>query len=138
MLCQRADVDFGGRHWVAWFTPEIPVPDGPYKFCGLPGLIVQIADTKDHWRFELTNTRQVDKHVTMNFQSWYEFIPASKEQLFKDRRDFQDNLVATVEAAGADFSNPASDEYTHEYGKKEIGERLANDNNWIELDPATP
>jgi len=135
MLCQRADVRFGGRDWIAWFTPEIPVADGPYKFCGLPGLIVSIADTKNHWRFDLTNVRNVEKRVTLNFQSWYEFVPATKEQLYRERRAFQDNLVANLEAAGADFSHPASVEYTHERGKKEIGKRIAKDNNWIELIP---
>ncbi|SKB26475.1 GLPGLI family protein [Parapedobacter luteus] len=135
MFCQRADVRFGGRDWVAWFTPEIPISDGPYKFCGLPGLIVSIADTKGHWQFDLTNIRNVEKVVVLNFQSWYKFVPATKERLFRERREFQDNLVANMEAKGSDFSHPASPEYTHERGRKELSKRMANDNNWIELYP---
>lgn len=42
---QKATTDFGGRKWVAWFTTAIPVNDGPYKFYGLPGLIVKVEDT---------------------------------------------------------------------------------------------
>lgn len=41
---QKAETDFGGRHWTAWFTNEIPIQDGPYTFYGLPGLIVKIED----------------------------------------------------------------------------------------------
>ncbi|SKB26444.1 GLPGLI family protein [Parapedobacter luteus] len=135
LFCQRADVHFGGRHWIAWFAPEIPIPDGPYKFCGLPGLIVSIADTKGHWQFDLTNIRNVEKVVVLNFQSWYKFVPATKERLFRERKEFQDNLVANMEASGADFSHPASPEYTHERGRIEYSKLLANDNNWIERYP---
>ena len=46
---QKATTSFGGREWTAWFTQEIPFQDGPYKFYGLPGLIVKIEDeTKTH------------------------------------------------------------------------------------------
>ncbi len=41
---QKASTNFGGREWTAWFTLDIPFQDGPYKFCGLPGLIVKIED----------------------------------------------------------------------------------------------
>lgn len=42
---QKATTSFGGREWVAWFSTDIPFQDGPYKFYGLPGLIVKIEDT---------------------------------------------------------------------------------------------
>lgn len=51
--CQRATTTFGGRTWEAWFTREIPVADGPYKFCGLPGLIVKVGDERGHYVFKL-------------------------------------------------------------------------------------
>lgn len=41
---QKATTNFGGREWTAWFTQDIPFQDGPYKFYGLPGLIVKIED----------------------------------------------------------------------------------------------
>lgn len=46
---QKATAEFAGRKWTAWFTEEIPFSDGPYKFKGLPGLIVKIEDaTQSH------------------------------------------------------------------------------------------
>ncbi|MEY8760705.1 GLPGLI family protein [Chryseobacterium tongliaoense] len=42
---QKATTSFGGREWTAWFTTDIPFQDGPYKFYGLPGLIVKIEDS---------------------------------------------------------------------------------------------
>ncbi|PQA92049.1 GLPGLI family protein [Chryseobacterium shigense] len=41
---QKAITSYGGREWTAWFTSEIPFQDGPYKFYGLPGLIVKMED----------------------------------------------------------------------------------------------
>ncbi|CAI8810486.1 GLPGLI family protein [Chryseobacterium sp. IT-36CA2] len=42
---QKATTNYGGRSWVAWFSTDIPFQDGPYKFYGLPGLIIKIEDT---------------------------------------------------------------------------------------------
>ncbi|WP_313002427.1 GLPGLI family protein [Chryseobacterium gleum] len=50
---QKAVTEFGGRTWTAWFTKEIPFSDGPYKFSGLPGLIVKLEDDKGDYKFDL-------------------------------------------------------------------------------------
>lgn len=42
--CQRASCRFRGRSWIAWFALDIPISDGPWKFCGLPGLIMEVYD----------------------------------------------------------------------------------------------
>ena len=52
---QKAATSFAGRDWVEWLAPEIPISDGPYKFNGLPGLIVLLHDTRNHYRFALTS-----------------------------------------------------------------------------------
>lgn len=41
---QKATTKYGGREWTAWFSTDLPFQDGPYKFYGLPGLIVKIED----------------------------------------------------------------------------------------------
>lgn len=41
---QKATTTYGGREWIAWFSTDIPFQDGPYKFYGLPGLIVKLED----------------------------------------------------------------------------------------------
>jgi GLPGLI family protein len=50
---QEAEIEIFGRKWIAWFTTEIPIQDGPYKFSGLPGLIVKIEDNTKTHSFEL-------------------------------------------------------------------------------------
>ncbi|WP_165585137.1 GLPGLI family protein [Chryseobacterium sp. FH2] len=48
-----AFTEFGGRKWTAWYTTEIPISDGPYKFYGLPGLILKITDSENIYNFEV-------------------------------------------------------------------------------------
>lgn len=50
---RKARTSFRGRTWEAWYCPEIPFNDGPYKFHGLPGLIFEIKDRKNHYIFSL-------------------------------------------------------------------------------------
>ncbi|MEQ8627539.1 GLPGLI family protein [Ekhidna sp.] len=42
--CQKATLTFRGRKYEAWFAPDIPVAAGPWKFHGLPGLILEVVD----------------------------------------------------------------------------------------------
>ena len=56
---QKATTDFGGRKWTAWFSTEIPFQDGPYKFNGLPGLIVKIEDANKNYSWELKGNKKV-------------------------------------------------------------------------------
>ncbi|MCS3869665.1 GLPGLI family protein [Chryseobacterium ginsenosidimutans] len=56
--CQKAEVEYGGRHWIAWFTKDIPISEGPYLFHGLPGLIIQIKDDATDFDFKLAQLRK--------------------------------------------------------------------------------
>lgn len=52
---QKAETIWGGRKWIAWFSLEIPVSEGPYKFIGLPGLIFEVKDSKDNFNYKLVS-----------------------------------------------------------------------------------
>lgn len=56
---QKAETVFAGRTWFAWFTTDIPFQDGPYKFSGLPGLIVKVEDSKGDYAFDLKETKNI-------------------------------------------------------------------------------
>ena len=42
-LCSKAECQLKGRTWTAWFTAEIPISEGPWKLCGLPGLFLPVV-----------------------------------------------------------------------------------------------
>lgn len=50
-LCKKATTTFRGRNYVAWYTESIPIQAGPFKFVGLPGLILKIEDDKNEVAF---------------------------------------------------------------------------------------
>lgn len=55
---QKAETNYGGRNWIAWFTSELPFSDGPYIFNGLPGLIVSIQDSNNEYSFNLIEVKK--------------------------------------------------------------------------------
>lgn len=65
--CIMAESDYHGRHWKAWFTPEIPVPFGPWKLRGLPGLVLS-ADANGGFSFTATGLESTDKIITPIYQ----------------------------------------------------------------------
>ncbi|ASW74086.1 GLPGLI family protein [Chryseobacterium piperi] len=52
-MVQKATTTYGGRNWTAWFCNDIQLPYGPYVFHGLPGLILELYDDEDNFRYTL-------------------------------------------------------------------------------------
>lgn len=46
--CKKAETDFRGRHYIAYYTENIKDSNGPWKFSGLPGLILKVYSI-DHY-----------------------------------------------------------------------------------------
>ncbi len=79
--CNKATAKFRGREYVVWFSPEIPVNDGPWKLYGLPGLILK-AETTDHlFAFKAIG---LEKSATGSFivVPKGKFINCSRDQLY--------------------------------------------------------
>ncbi|NLF41449.1 MAG: GLPGLI family protein [Bacteroidales bacterium] len=121
--CQKASTYYGGRQWEVWFTKEIPISDGPYKFSGLPGLILKAKDTRNHYVFELVHVKNAEDYKTIYLGN-YCLLHVNRCQYLQALKHHQDNLAATI-TAGTVNADPQK--------IQEIVEREKRKNNPIEL-----
>jgi GLPGLI family protein len=54
ILCHKAKTIFRGSEIVAYYTLEIPIPFGPFKFKGLPGLILEVISINSAHEYKWT------------------------------------------------------------------------------------
>lgn len=58
--CYAASTFFRGRNYIAYYTDEIAVNGGPWKFGGLPGLILEVVSSDGNYSFRATDIQQGD------------------------------------------------------------------------------
>lgn len=133
---QKATANFAGREWTAWFTNDIPLQDGPYKFSGLPGLIVKLEDkTKSHV-FEMKGIKKLSpqefdavtkpkNEISINLQQYQKLI----EEYEKDPTKGLKQVVA----GGIVMMQSGGDKQWLRERETKMKEELRKDNNKIEL-----
>lgn len=146
---QKAETEMFGRIWTAWFTTEIPIQDGPYKFHGLPGLIVKISDdTKSH-SYILNGSKNLKSDEIKNIDPNRNFVFDYGNAVKINRSDYKKHFLESrqdpnksirVNLANSDMAQINIDgkmtnvsEYLRDREKREK-EKIAKDNNVIELD----
>lgn len=75
-MAKKASLEFGGRTWTAWYSSELPIQDGPYKFQGLPGLILEIESNDHDYKFTAISLKKSDENIKLP-----NTLPYSAEQL---------------------------------------------------------
>jgi len=144
---QKAEMDMYGRKWTAWFATDIPIQDGPYKFHGLPGLIVKVEDKSGSHSFELkgisrfaeNNKAEVEaqlnseKEIPINYAQY-------KKLILEEFNDPTKSLRKLISEAGANFkifdSNGAEIKPADMIRQRELKskENRKKNNNPLELD----
>ncbi|MGS0747911.1 GLPGLI family protein [Halpernia sp. GG3] len=89
---QKAQMKYGGRTWNAWFTTDIPVQDGPYKFGGLPGLIIKVEDTNGNYSFDLMQSKKIN--APAEFATRGNIVKISKKDFVKQFSAFRKDPVS--------------------------------------------
>ncbi|MDX6747537.1 GLPGLI family protein [Polaribacter sp. PL03] len=56
--CQLATMDYRGRKYEAWFTTDLPI-GGPWKYDGLPGMILEIKSKDNFIAFKATGIKNI-------------------------------------------------------------------------------
>lgn len=122
---QKATTNYGGRQWTAWFTPQVPLSEGPYKFGGLPGLIVEMYDNQGHYSFELQQMESHNPYVN-NIQKRVNInsIQTDLKGFIIARQNFWNDFLNTVGEV-----NLSADQHANQVAS----ERARRNNNFIEL-----
>ena len=90
--CQAATTSLRGRRWRAWFTLDIPVSDGPWKLCGLPGLILRATDEQGYFDFDCTGIASIEIPPIELAKNNY--VSCTPEEAFKMEQERRENPLA--------------------------------------------
>lgn len=94
--CIMAKTDYHGRKWTAWFTTDIPLSFGPWKFRGLPGMVLK-AEADGGFSFIATGLEKSDRIMTpMYSKGEYSKISRSKAQ--EEHEYFVNNQESILKA----------------------------------------
>ena len=95
--CFMATADYHGRHWTAWFTPEIHIQDGPWKLHGLPGLILEASESTGQHHFTANGLETSNAEIRPIYNK-ERFDKTSRIEMLKMERNGRDNGAAIVKA----------------------------------------
>lgn len=100
---QKATTEYVGRKWTAWFTADIPLQDGPFKFHGLPGLIVKVTDDGNNYSWELKGNKKVENFNEIPYIETVspggdggKVVEVSREKFEKTFGEFKKDPMATA------------------------------------------
>jgi GLPGLI family protein len=95
--CQKATVSFRGRDFIAWFATDIPIPNGPWKFGGLPGLILKLSDSENNFVYECQGLKQLKNKEAIKYYK-LEYTKISRKELDKLYKKYHDDFAAYLVA----------------------------------------
>ena len=128
---QKAETDFGGRTWTAWFTTEVPFQDGPYKFSGLPGLIVKVEDAKGDYSFDLKESKKISE--LPNLLERGSTITLKRAAFEKQQDQFRKDPAAAMSSMGNQGMRIQMDPNQRKQMEDRQKEQVKKNNNPIEL-----
>lgn len=108
--CTRATTQFKGRQWTAWFTPDIPVSEGPWKLCGLPGMILKAEDAEGHYRFAANGIEQCRDEVPILFGG-KDYERVSRKQYARVHERFATDPVGFITGSMPNVTITIKDEH---------------------------
>lgn len=94
--CHSAKGSYAGRDYQAWFTPEIPISDGPWLFCGLPGLILEVSSLDKEFLYTCMSIQAGTGPVSL--RSLDDAFKTTRERFLKAKERNKVNPAAGVAA----------------------------------------
>lgn len=104
-LCQKATCHFRGRNYVAWFALDIPISNGPWKFGGLPGLILMVYDENKTYQFECIKIENNKKKYPLKIYNYIKYKEIERDKLLKFQKEIHENYYKVAGLTAGDFIN---------------------------------
>ncbi len=123
--CLKASAGLWGRKFNAWYTLNIPLSYGPYKFCGLPGLIVQISDSKKQHCFTLNSIKNIKDKKQAIYYLNENYIEITAKDYVKSLQYYFADLYNRVSTGGVVM-------FQDDERKARSLDRIRSRNNYIE------
>lgn len=101
LTCYKATTKFRGRNWTAWYSPDISINYGPWKFYGLPGLIVEIKDDSNRFAFTLTEYILNSKSVAPTFEPTTHAKKVTMKEMAEITDESYENLLNELINSGS-------------------------------------
>lgn len=117
----KATVSFGGRDWEAWFTLEIPLRDGPDVFSGLPGLILELSDSRQDFVFNLMSFKKLKNPIVPKIE---------KETISIDKKDFVKAWLNDRQSPQESFTQKFGSNIVHISFMDEDGNEISEKEFW--------
>lgn len=95
--CLNAFADYHGRKWHAWFAPDIPVQDGPWQLCGLPGLIMEAETCDGLFKFEIKGLQQSEEVLKSVFDQ-DKYFDSNRKAFLKMKNYGRQNRASQIGA----------------------------------------
>ena len=116
-LCFKATTTFRGRNYIAWFTMDIPINEGPWKIYGLPGLILRLEDEDGLFVHEAVGlVSHTERPITMSGNA---YTRITNEQL---QRWIENRTIVTNVVSNGVFYVGGSVRSTLTFHRREIGD----------------
>ncbi len=92
--CQTATCRFRGRTWKAYYTTEIARNDGPWKFSGLPGMILKLEDNKGEQTFTAISVRNATSDIYVEDEC--DYIKTTRTRFNEQFKDYRLRQMAVL------------------------------------------
>ncbi len=89
--CHPALLSYAGREWSVWYTEEIPVSSGPWKFAGLPGFVLFAQDKTSTHTFRAYSIFNVDGQSITRANNEYNTTKTKRDSFIKTRNKIKTN-----------------------------------------------
>lgn len=92
--CQKAVGTYMGRKYEAWFSVNLPIKASPWKFAGLPGLIMEVYDNQHFYTFKMIDMYPCSGEISL-FSSKH--FKTSKDKFLKELMLYLKDPIAYYE-----------------------------------------